>query len=178
MNQPDSAGKPTVSTPTTLDKHQATAFGGAFRCPHCTVLASQTSADLYTPSSNVRLSVLPPLRITGCSSCNQPTIWSLKPDVQRDIKLMLETTTQTSREPSDYEMVFPLTSAAPPVNRELPDMIKKFYNEASKVLQLSPASAAALLRLCLQMLCVEFENAGLIWDQWCLFVLGPLCWTG
>jgi hypothetical protein len=25
---------------------------------------------------------------------------------------------------------------------------------------------------------VRVENAGLIWDQWCLFVLGPLCWTG
>ncbi len=59
-----------------------------------------------------------------------------------------------------YYLVYPRVSEAPPPNQDLPQEIAAIYNEASNVLSPSPRSAAALLRLCLQKLCVHFDCPG------------------
>lgn len=40
-------------------------------------------------------------------------------------------------------------------NQDLPGEVKKFFIEASKVLDISPISSAALLRLCIEKLCIH-----------------------
>lgn len=56
--------------------------------------------------------------------------------------------------------MFPLTSNAPPSNKDLPPDILTDYNEASAILAHSPRGAAALLRLCIQKLCQHLGEPG------------------
>lgn len=51
------------------------------------------------------------------------------------------------------KLVYPQCGEAPPANPDLPEDIRRDYNEASTILDLSPRGAAALIRLCIQKLC-------------------------
>jgi hypothetical protein len=57
-------------------------------------------------------------------------------------------------------MVYPLASNAPLPNADLPPDIAKVFNEARTIVVLSPKGAAALLRLCIQNLCVVLGESG------------------
>jgi hypothetical protein len=56
--------------------------------------------------------------------------------------------------------VYPQRGEAPPANPDLPEEIKRDYDEASTILDLSPRGAAALVRLCIQKLCKELGQPG------------------
>ena len=59
------------------------------------------------------------------------------------------------------KLVFPSRgAAAPPANPDLSDDIRRDYNEASTILDLSPRGAAALVRLAIQKLCKELGQPG------------------
>ena len=58
------------------------------------------------------------------------------------------------------KLVYPRRGEAPPANPDLPDEIRRDYDEASSVLDLSPRGAAALIRLCIQKLCKELGQSG------------------
>jgi len=49
---------------------------------------------------------------------------------------------------------------APPANPDLPNHIRKIYDEAASILSLSPRGAAGLLRLAIQVLCKELGQPG------------------
>lgn len=57
-------------------------------------------------------------------------------------------------------IVWPRQSAAPAPNPDLPEEIVRDYREAGEIVDSSPRGAAALLRLCLQKLCVHLGESG------------------
>ena len=60
------------------------------------------------------------------------------------------------------KLVYPRRGEAPPANPDLPDEIRRDYDEASSVLDLSPRGAAALIRLCIQK---TLQGTRAIWRQ-------------
>lgn len=58
------------------------------------------------------------------------------------------------------KMVWPVHGTAPSPNPDLSGDIRRDYEEASNILDLSPRGAAALLRLAIQKLCAELGAAG------------------
>jgi hypothetical protein len=58
------------------------------------------------------------------------------------------------------KLLFPESRQGPAPNPDMPDDVKADYEEASKILNLSPRGAAALLRLAIQKLCVELKEKG------------------
>lgn len=57
-------------------------------------------------------------------------------------------------------IVFPLFSTVISVNSDMPDYIKRDFEEARSILDNSPRGAAALLRLCVQKLCMHLGEKG------------------
>ena len=57
-------------------------------------------------------------------------------------------------------MIYPQRGEAPPANPDLSDDIRRDYDEASSILDLSPRGAAALIRLAIQKLCKELGQPG------------------
>lgn len=57
-------------------------------------------------------------------------------------------------------LLYPAVGEAPPPNPDLPAHIRADYSEANSILSFSPRGAAALLRLAIQKLCVEFGESG------------------
>ncbi len=58
------------------------------------------------------------------------------------------------------KLLYPQRGVAPEPNPDLPDDIRRDYNEASSILDFSPRGAAALIRLCIQKLCKELGQPG------------------
>jgi hypothetical protein len=57
-------------------------------------------------------------------------------------------------------MIVPDTSAAPLSAEDMPDDVKKDYDEARSVFSRSPRSSSALLRLAVQKLCIDLGGGG------------------
>ena len=57
-------------------------------------------------------------------------------------------------------MIYPKSGEAPPANPDLPEDIRRDYEEASAILDQSPRGSAALIRLAIQKLCKELGQPG------------------
>jgi hypothetical protein len=71
-----------------------------------------------------------------CVQCQKPALWRAR------------------------EMIYPGGAGVAPANPDLEEHIRADYAEAASVLNASPRSAAALLRLCVQNLCVQLGLPG------------------
>lgn len=111
----------------------------AFNCAHCHVYSHQ---DWYYLKAAVEQSGYgiqhedKRFRVSYCERCGQNTIW------YKD------------------SIVFPQNSIVEPANIDLPNDIIDDYNEAADVLNISPRSSAALLRLAIQKLCKSLGEPG------------------
>ena len=101
-----------------------------FNCPFCKAFADQSWFSLfYTSGSNHR--ELNECYISICISCGKISIWF------------------------NRKLVFPQIITAPIPNLDMPDHIKEDFEEARQISTNSPRSACALLRLCVEKICVE-----------------------
>lgn len=55
-------------------------------------------------------------------------------------------------------MIYPLRGEAPPANPDMPEDIRRDYDEASAILDISPRGAAALIRFAIDRLCIEIGD--------------------
>ena len=76
------------------------------------------------------------VHITECFNCNELAVWI------------------------HSRLVYPQRGESPLPNPDLPSDIRRDYDEASSILDLSPRGAAALLRLGIQKLCKELGQPG------------------
>jgi len=108
-----------------------------FNCPHCKAFAHQYWFKTYARHYHTAISFEPEdLRISRCTRCNGLCYWL------------------------SGKLLFPKIRTAPPPNPDLSQEIKGVYEEAASIAPDSPKGAAALLRLCIQMLCVELGEEG------------------
>ena len=76
------------------------------------------------------------LNVSGCFNCGEYAIWI------------------------HDRLVFPASIEGPPANPDLPDNVRLDYEEAGRILNLSPRGSAALLRLAIQKLCAALGEKG------------------
>lgn len=103
----------------------------SFICPNCHTFAQQNWLDVYVRWNPIGNDIVKGINLCYCSHCSLYTIWKNK------------------------ELIDPVTGLAEPPNEDLPSDIRDLYNEANNVVNLSPKSACALLRLSLEKL---FDN--------------------
>ncbi|MFA5877713.1 MAG: DUF4145 domain-containing protein [Candidatus Paceibacterota bacterium] len=101
-----------------------------FHCPFCGVYAHQEwyhqVVAATVPGRSLTLTATPPYNLCQCAHCKGISVWNGR------------------------QLIFPVTSLAPAPNDDMPEDVKEDYFEASRIVALSPRSAAALLRLALQ----------------------------
>ncbi len=128
-------------------KHIPPAFNiSSFHCPHCGVLSEQTWSNqgviakyLHRRANGANVSeqyILKNTLTAKCKHCDLFSIWF------------------------EENMVYPLSGNVEMANPDLPDDIKKDYNEAKDIVNISPRGAAALLRLAVQKLCIHLGEKG------------------
>ena len=111
----------------------------AFNCAHCHVFSQQEWTFLR--SGNMKGGIgaqheSQEFKVSYCDRCKGNTIWY------------------------GESIIFPHASIVEPANIDLPAEIIDDYNEAAQVLNLSPRSSAALLRLSIQKLCKHLGEPG------------------
>lgn len=130
-----------------------------FTCPFCDVTAKQEwygnshaerayyGLSEYTLQESLKLDASELIRVDGldtwlfakCANCEELSVWH------------------------NNEMVYPEHCPVDEPNLDMPEAVENKYREAAKVVSLSPVSAAALLRLALQLLLadiLESESTG------------------
>lgn len=118
----------------------------AFSCPHCDVLSNQTwshniHCNYQVGNNHLQFSLHPnsgtaPYSISKCTNCSDVSIWKKS------------------------KLIYPDKSTVEDANPDLPDDIKADYNEAKEIINKSPRSSAALLRLALQKILAHIGEKG------------------
>jgi len=99
----------------------------AFYCPHCDTFAHQRWQSLIVGKARKTEQILNG-RVGRCSKCDDYHIWAAD------------------------EMIYPKASLAPKPIDDIPDEVRKDFNEARQIVDDSPKAAAALLRLAMEKL--------------------------
>ena len=160
----------------------------AFNCPHCVALARQSWYNVYAelrprktpvptivypgskdfeeyqaiPDEDVREKLLD---WAAKSAKGKPFIESYRQSVihQATVHNISLSICFNCEEISVWlydRLVYPQFGEAPPANPDLPDDVRRDYDEAGAILSLSPRGAAALIRLGLQKLCKHLGQPG------------------
>jgi Domain of unknown function (DUF4145) len=107
-------------------------------------------------------SQIPDVYASVCAHCNRHTLWYLPP--QRPVTRHLRDTqpeyARRVEEQNKPRMIFPLVAQGPLPNADLSEDIRRDFLEARSIAPLSPRGASALLRLCIQKLCISLDQPG------------------
>ena len=120
--------------------HAVPAVGSdRFVCPHCSTFAVQTESNLlWIDDMGDEYTQIMGWAVHHCAACDEPILWRREGDL--------------------FKMIYP---AAPTVgstpNEDMPEDVRKLYEEAREVAGISRRSAAALIRLALQVLIDRLE---------------------
>lgn len=106
-------------------------------------LAAGDPVDFFKVRSELEDSGTPidSLFISECYSCQKLAVWLFR------------------------KLIYPPARIGPLPNDDMPDDVRKDFEEARSIIDLSPRGAAALLRLCVQKLCKELGQKGKIIDE-------------
>ena len=160
----------------------------AFDCPHCGAYTTQTWFDLYAAalSGDSRTPRIPKRDVLDQIRSSQDISDDTKGHLLEHFeKKLLGLIFLEKNETSKYvyldvnnlniskcfscgevalwvhdQLVFPPATQGPAPNPDLPDEVRRDYNEAGTILNLSPRGAAALLRLAVQKLCAALGESG------------------
>jgi len=113
-------------------------YKDAFNCPHCGAFAHMRWTS-YEPDVYYR---------AICAHCKQYSFW------------LVTGTNLTGLELRKGEILYPDFGSAPLPAEDMPEDVKKDYEEAARIFIKSPRGAAALLRLGLQKLCIHLGEEG------------------
>lgn len=131
-----------------MSKHVPPTFQAkAFNCIFCTVLTTMTWGRLWSrDNQGFKWSQF---ELCHCDHCGEQSLW-------------LNTTDADAEDdaPVTGRLILPATAAAPVAHVDLPQDCKADFEEAREISSRSPRGAAALLRLCLQKLCIELGGKG------------------
>ena len=108
----------------------------AFNCPHCGAFAHFLWPNVIAILPAGAPSEIEHFAYAICSKCNSGAFW------HKD------------------KLVFPVVATAPLPNPDMPPEILADYEEARSIAALSPRGAAALLRLCIQKICIQLGEKG------------------
>lgn len=120
---------------TAADDHTPAAGRDAYLCPHCHAYSQQSWSTLLTNLDKHGYSALDEWMASMCARCRQVCLWLRG------------------------QLVYPLTMVGPLPHADMPTTVHELYEEARTVSSLSRKSAAALLRLALQVLVDDLEPA-------------------
>ena len=124
-----------------VDNYVEPNFDG-FNCPHCGAYAHQEwytyiqAGNFHQRGASYKSESAQGLALSYCSRCNRYSLWVYE------------------------KMVYPKLSIAPLPLGDMPENVKEDYLEARNVLNESPRSAGALLRLALQKLMPHLGESG------------------
>jgi hypothetical protein len=104
----------------------------AFNCPHCDAYAQHEWYGVNAAGSHS----LSGWQLSHCQHCQGYMFWE------------------------NGKMVYPDASVLPLANDDMPNDVNDDYGEARSIASRSPRGAAALLRLCIQKLCVHLKRPG------------------
>ncbi len=129
----------------------------SFKCPHCGAFSymkwDNLSLFIYD-DQGAEHNVLTRVHQANCASCNKDSIWYNHREVTSWIGM-----TGIPRPSNDSELsrLFPINEITnqniPEYSPDMPENVKVLYKEAALIYELSPRSAAALIRLALEKLC-------------------------
>lgn len=165
----------------------------AFNCPHCGALAKQTWFSLKADEADNKNAI--PQRITEGSFDQNAIARLQDPEERERVSAWVakmvagEPFVKFSRNALyqswdiynanlsrcfncdkiaiwvGLEMVYPARGDVPLPNPDIPDQIRTDFEEAARIVSLSPRGAAALLRLAIQKLCRHLGETDLTIDQ-------------
>ncbi len=110
----------------------------AFTCPHCATLSQQKNwwYDTNGGGPHPKPHSSYPIFLSICTHCKGHTLWF------------------------ENQLIYPDRGNAPAPNSDMPEDVKKDYEEAATIYSKSPRGAGALLRLSLQKLCKNLGGGG------------------
>ncbi len=125
-----------------------------FTCPHCNAITQNKWGYFEFSYSNILYKtsgfkdISNGIAISLCTHCTKNTIWYLLAESDDIWANQIHT------------CIHPDTLSVPPINSEMPEEVKKLYQEAGSIFSKSPRASAALLRLAVQKLCIHLGESG------------------